>query len=199
MKYRLGRKQERTILTQDGSHEVCQFNRPFKHLAQTVVDILNKTDNKMKFTIEDLAQGKCAVINDGTLEELREVLKLAFPDDKAKVKGTHEYYIKHDTDIEWTGTMHTRLPTQSVKDFLPQSDPEYKGQIKGFPKEATAPQPHYDNSNGSLYAIAEQLQLNHYEFDIFKRLVRCRKKGEFEKDLNKIKDTVDIYLKEWNQ
>lgn len=28
------------------------------------------------YTIEDLRNGKCAVINDGTLEDLREVLKL---------------------------------------------------------------------------------------------------------------------------
>lgn len=56
------------------------------------------------------------------------------------------------------------------------------------------PQSHYNNENGSLYQIAEQLGLNHYEFDIFKRLVRCRKKGQFEEDLNKIKDTIDLYL-----
>lgn len=59
-------------------------------------------------------------------------------------------------------------------------------------------QPHY-NSDKSLYKVAEELQLNHWEFDIFKRLVRCRKKGEFEKDLNKIKDTIDIYLKEYER
>ena len=56
------------------------------------------------------------------------------------------------------------------------------------------PQSHYNNEHGSLYQIAEQLGLNHYEFDIFKRLVRCRKKGQFEEDLNKIKDTIDLYL-----
>lgn len=39
-----------------------------------------KRKNKEKvFTIEDLANGKCAVVNDGSLEELGEVLKLAFP------------------------------------------------------------------------------------------------------------------------
>lgn len=59
------------------------------------------------------------------------------------------------------------------------------------------PQSHYDNTNGSLYKIATDLGLNHWEFDLFKRLVRCRKKGEFEKDLQKIKDTCDIYLREY--
>ena len=58
------------------------------------------------------------------------------------------------------------------------------------------PQPHYDNTNGSLYAVAERLGLNAYEFDILKRVCRCRKKGQFKEDLQKIKDTVDLYLAE---
>lgn len=64
--------------------------------------------------------------------------------------------------------------------------------------EVFNPQEHYDNVNGSLFKIATELELNHWEFDIFKRLVRCRKKNQFEQDLQKIKDTVDIYLKELN-
>ena len=59
-----------------------------------------------------------------------------------------------------------------------------------------SPQPHYDNTNGSLYAVAERLGLNAYEFDILKRVCRCRKKGQFKEDLQKIKDTVDLYLAE---
>lgn len=59
------------------------------------------------------------------------------------------------------------------------------------------PQPHYNNENGSLYKIANDLGLNHWEFDIFKRLVRCRRKNQFKEDLQKIKDTIDIYLNEF--
>ncbi|MCT4263329.1 hypothetical protein HZP32_14525 [Elizabethkingia anophelis] len=61
-----------------------------------------------------------------------------------------------------------------------------------------SPQPHYDNSNGSLYKLATELNLNHWEFDILKRLVRCRKKGQFKQDLQKIKDTIDIYINEYD-
>lgn len=61
------------------------------------------------------------------------------------------------------------------------------------------PQPHYNNENGSLYKIATDLGLNHWEFDIFKRLVRCRKKNQFKEDLQKIKDTIDIYLNEYSK
>lgn len=57
-------------------------------------------------------------------------------------------------------------------------------------------QPHYDNSNGSIYLFCEQQKLNAWEFDCIKRLVRCRKKGQFKEDLQKTKDLIDLYLKE---
>jgi hypothetical protein len=56
---------------------------------------------------------------------------------------------------------------------------------------------HYDNTNGSLYKFAEQQGLNAWEFDILKRLVRCRKKGQFKEDLEKTKRVIDLYLKEF--
>jgi hypothetical protein len=55
---------------------------------------------------------------------------------------------------------------------------------------------HYNNSNGSLYQFAEQHGLNAYEFDMIKRIVRCRKKGRFTEDLEKTKIVIDLYLKE---
>lgn len=253
------------------------------------------------FSIEDLAQGRCAVINDGSLEELREVLRRAFPDDTASVEGTHFYYEKDPFGRNWTCGSGTRLPTQSVKDFLHDfkvgdlvtwrlngcigtitdirkgeavinfgnesmtydakvsdltpyykkgdkaevvkdlvllglkkgdiveftddniidgfrlSDEALKNMIKRvrsgkleydisdrleylkritFNVSDPESHPHYNNENGSLYKIAEQLGLNAYEFDILKRIARCRKKGQFKEDLQKIKDTVDLYLKE---
>jgi hypothetical protein len=56
-------------------------------------------------------------------------------------------------------------------------------------------QSHYKGKD-SLYKFAEEWSLNAYEFDIIKRIVRCRHKGLFEQDLNKTKDLIDIYLKE---
>jgi hypothetical protein len=58
---------------------------------------------------------------------------------------------------------------------------------------------HYDNSKGSLYLFAEQQKLNAWEFDIIKRIVRCRKKGHFISDLEKTKIVIDLYLKEYNE
>ena len=56
-------------------------------------------------------------------------------------------------------------------------------------------QSHYKGKD-SLYKFAEDWQLNSYEFDIIKRIVRCRHKGSFEQDLEKTKDLIDIYLRE---
>jgi len=56
---------------------------------------------------------------------------------------------------------------------------------------------HYDNSKGSLYKFCEDQKLNSYEFDLIKRIMRCRKKGQFEADLQSTKVLIDLYLKEY--
>jgi hypothetical protein len=56
---------------------------------------------------------------------------------------------------------------------------------------------HYDNTHGSLYKFAEEHGLNSYEFDVIKRIVRCRKKGQFKEDLEKTKRVIDLYLEEY--
>ena len=56
---------------------------------------------------------------------------------------------------------------------------------------------HYDNSKGSIYKFAEDQVLNSWEFDIIKRVVRSRKKGNFKEDLEKTKFLIDLYLKEF--
>jgi len=56
-------------------------------------------------------------------------------------------------------------------------------------------QSHYKGKD-SLYKFAEAWDLNAYEFDIIKRIVRCRHKGSFQQDLQKTKDLIDIYIKE---
>lgn len=73
------------------------------------------------YTIQDLADGKCAVKNDGTLEELKKVLKLAFPLDPDIISGLNTYYFKHAwSSTQWSASVNTNLPTQSVKEFLKQ-------------------------------------------------------------------------------
>jgi hypothetical protein len=80
------------------------------------------------FTIKDLSEGKCAVINDGTLEELKEVLKLAFPNDISKGggDGSCQWYTASTMfKGQWSGLLFLKdEPTQSVKLFLTKSYPK---------------------------------------------------------------------------
>jgi hypothetical protein len=55
---------------------------------------------------------------------------------------------------------------------------------------------HYSNTNGSLYKFAEDNNLNSYEFEVIKRIVRCRKKGEWITDIEKTIQVLEIYKKE---
>jgi hypothetical protein len=81
-------------------------------------------------------------------------------------------YFKAEPNLEYSEYV-TDPPTNNVK-------PYYKGKL-------------------TLYSIAEELGLNSYEFDIIKRVIRCRYKGEFVEDLEKTKAVIDIYLKEYIQ
>ncbi len=62
--------------------------------------------------------------------------------------------------------------------------------------ESINTQYHYVGKS-SLYKFAEEWKLNSYEFDILKRIVRCRHKGHFVEDLTKTKDLINIYLTEY--
>ena len=81
------------------------------------------------------------------------------------------------------------------------NDLEAKERAKGYMslKDGYTPKDsHYNNENGSLYLFAQQHELNAYEFDIIKRIVRCRKKGYFHEDLAKSIRVIELYLKEYN-
>ena len=72
-----------------------------------------------------------------------------------------------------------------------------QGETVDFEGQSIHTQKHYTGKD-SLYKFATEWELNAYEFDILKRIVRCRRKGNFEQDLQKTKDVIDIYLKEFN-
>jgi len=55
---------------------------------------------------------------------------------------------------------------------------------------------HYDNTNGSLYKVAQERGWNSYLFDIVKRLERAEKKGEFKQDLEKSINVIKLWLNE---
>jgi hypothetical protein len=58
---------------------------------------------------------------------------------------------------------------------------------------------YYDNSNGSLYKIAQQRGWNAYQFDLIKRIDRAERKGCFIQDMEKTKALIDLWIKEAKQ
>ena len=82
---------------------------------------------------------------------------------------------------------------KEYKDMMAKQRAENYMSLKDGYKEKDS---HYNNENGSLYLFANQHELNAYEFDIIKRIVRCRKKGQFRDDLEKSIRVIELYLKE---
>ena len=68
--------------------------------------------------IKQLREGTIALKNDGTLEELKNVLGYAFPEDKTNLEGTRKYYYKIHYCNEWGCSDIINAPTHSVKEFL---------------------------------------------------------------------------------
>jgi hypothetical protein len=53
---------------------------------------------------------------------------------------------------------------------------------------------HYDNTNGSLYKIAQERGWNAYQFDAIKRIDRVNKKGQFKEDIEKTIVVLNLML-----
>jgi hypothetical protein len=79
------------------------------------------------YTIKDLSEGKVAVINDGSVEDMVSLLAVAFPKDKYNLaqakrfvnQNPSEFYEAHRHTIgNWFSYSSTDLPKQSVKLFL---------------------------------------------------------------------------------
>lgn len=49
------------------------------------------------YTIKDLAEGRCTILNDGTVEQLRAVIKAAFPNIECIPNGSCKYYCKDNS------------------------------------------------------------------------------------------------------
>ena len=84
--------------------------------------------------IKQLREGTIALKNDGTLEELREVLKYAFPKEMTNPQGVLNYYYKRPYHDEWIGIDYTHLPSHSVKEFLkPENEYPKLMKVSMFP------------------------------------------------------------------
>ena len=117
----------------------------------------------------------------------------------AKVKDDGFVY-----DITKEGTYIINMAGAVTYDFVkPQNDERYvilktsfhTVDIVEYKDDLNTPN-YYDNTNGSLYKVADERGWNSYLFDIVKRLERAEKKGEFDKDLDKTINLIKLYRNE---
>ena len=98
---------------------------------------------------------------------------------------------KHSGDVYGVEFFATKAYSD---DWQEVSEEEYLKQ-EGKLSESTNIKPYYKGKS-SLYLFADEYGLNSWEFDICKRVIRCRHKGNWLEDLEKTKGVIDIYIKE---
>ena len=141
------------------------------------------------FTIQDLADGKCAVKNDGIYKELQTVLKAAYP-------LTHSWYgLNSSSYYYWTKDNYywknselnkSNLPVQSVKEFLKminEKEPEFVLPEKWCIKLDNIEVVNYCNKYGKCppYELADTLYAHFPSFDNI-----CTTSKEVKKDYTEI-------------
>ena len=88
------------------------------------MDESQKTRHMEKYTIEQLSKRECAAKNDGTLEQIQELMDVAFPADgwviqeNGVIRDRKFFFANANCMGHWMVRDETDLPTQSVKDFL---------------------------------------------------------------------------------
>ena len=94
--------------------------------AQSVYSFIEQLYYDNEYTIDDLKNGKCAIKNDGTTEELRAVLLEAFPKDRRSKCPLviYEYYFRDpDCEDEWVASnTFENIPVVSVKRIKKQHE-----------------------------------------------------------------------------
>ena len=145
------------------------------------------------YTIQDLKNGKAAMVNDGELSELRGVLSNAFKKG-FKSSGNYRYYFKNDEIPDrWLPSTETTLPTQSVKDFLVQLPKEGAEQCSNNAQRNDPINPdHYKSYSvetiDMMVAIyGKEKTAIHCELTAFKYRQRLGKKDSLGQDLAKEK------------
>lgn len=100
----------------------------------------------------------------------------------------HRYECEKDGYLHKGGSKHYQISDMKFLNSYFKLVEEEQGKTPSY----------YNNEKGSIYQFCNEQGLNSYEFDIIKRVVRCRKKGLFAEDLQKTKNLIDLYLKEFN-
>mgnify|MGYP003398321297 CR=1 FL=1 len=98
-----------------------------KNIRKATQEEIDSLNLPKLYTIQDLADGVCALKNDGSREDLITILKAAFPKDNYDYEKSYTEDLTHDSicsngnGVNWTSLLNSlNLPTQSVKDFIKQ-------------------------------------------------------------------------------
>ena len=121
-----------------------------------------------KYTIEDLREGRVILVNDGTLEQLREVLAEAFPIDTYITLGSSELYgLDTSSTIPlWDGCKvledhQALLPTQSAADFLREEKED-----QWIPEEGELVEVSDDGSFSNSYKVRFIVELKGRDYSV---------------------------------
>lgn len=158
---------------------------------EKVNDMVNAKE--LFYTLENV-QVDCRYLTNDQIDEIADVFEKAgykvWDDDCALDVSDFNYLLEFTGSEVFVSVGSEEKITITYEKFMELfAEPQYE--VTG------STQPHYDNTNGSIYKFCNDQKLNSWEFDIIKRVVRCRKKGLFKEDLQKTKDLIDLYLKEF--
>lgn len=157
-----------------------------KHLSELTPTDYLRVDSEEEWTFA--AKNLSRIKNDFTKGK-------SLPFDIKSCSKNYSFPIYIYSELDLMSVSIPFLDEYKVKDFMVDIDLKSSKDLILNNRDEKTPS-HYDNTYGSLYKIAQERGWNSYEFDIVKRITRCRKKGEFAQDLKKTKDLIDIYLKE---
>ena len=123
---------------------------------------------KREELIQKVKDGKVAILNDGNINQLREVILWCFPNDKAGLAGTSWVYIASTANYShWAANNEKNKPTVSIKEF-------YKDEfVWGEEVEASSDNQHWVNNrffagknpiNKNYIAVSEYGLLQQYKY-----------------------------------
>ena len=85
---------------------------------------------KKRYTIEEICKDGVDIENDGTVQQLRELLTQVFPKDASNITGGQKFYGRSIFDSNlWHASDATTRPTQSVKDFFASEWKPVRGEM----------------------------------------------------------------------
>ena len=153
--------------------------------------------SKKIWTTKDFKEGKVGIKFGGNFDLLSSIVS-----DCGFSAG---YLVNNIKEVMRTGDMFIwvdggyltsyNVPSKHITHFVSESEIYLLGKkMKNESKYS-----HYNNTRGSLYLFAKNHDLNAWEFDILKRVVRCRKKGQFKQDLEKTIEVIRLYLEEYEE